>query len=468
MDAGFLYGETPEWHMHAGALIVLEPPDDPEWSAVDAMRAAMRASIDELGPFRHRPAFAPFGLAPPVWVDTPDLDLDAHIRAVAVPAPGGPRELGEIAGKLFETKLDRTRPLWEMWVLEGLEGGQVGVLVKIHHALVDGVRGARLYEVMFDLAPDTRPAPEQPRDVENEPLPSALTMWGHTALSLATTPLRVGRVGIDVARAAVGALRFVRGPDSGNMTLPFSAPRTTLNRPLSMRRSLAFSSVSLEDVKFVKQTFDVTVNDVALAMCGGALRQYLLDRGELPDRALVATIPVGVHRADSGSEGNFVASTGATLATDIEDPVERLLAINRATRAAKHLQSALGDDLIGHLLQAVPPFLLSAGMRLAQSLDLSGRMPPVFTSIVSNVPGPTVPLFSAGARLVATYTVGPLLMGSGMNITLLSYLDRVDFGVATCPDVVEDAWAIAEALPGALAELVKAANSAEVASRDAS
>jgi diacylglycerol O-acyltransferase len=453
MDAGFLYGETPEWHMHAGALIVVEPPG-PEWSAVEALKDVFRARIDALGPFKHRLAEAPLRLAPPVWLDTPRIDLDLHIHRVALAAPGDEHELGRLVGDLLEAKLDRRQPLWEIYVIEGLADGRVALLIKIHHSLVDGVRGAALYEVLFDLAPDAeRPAEDWP--AENEKAPSLGWMAWHTARSLATMPVRFARLGADLVVGAGRALRFTRGAESSGLLLPFRAPGTPLNQPLTPRRTFAFSSVPLADMKAVKREFGVTVNDVALAMVGGALREYLQARDELPDRPLVAQIPVGVHRGSGPAEGNFVAATGATLGTDIEDPVERLLAIHESTCAAKGLQSALGDDLIAHALRTVPPALLSAAVGLYRRSGLERVLPPVFTAIVSNVPGPTVPLYTAGARLVASYAIGPLLMGSGLNVTFVSYLDRVDFGVVACPDVVDDPWAIAEALPAALADLVK-------------
>ncbi len=455
VDAGFLAGETPEWHMHAGAIVVLDPPPALDASPAEALRELLRARIDLLGPFRHRLVESPFGLGRPVWIDTPDLDLEAHVRRVRAPAPGGPREVAELAGHLFASKLDRSRPLWEIWVLEGLENDQVGYLVKVHHSLVDGIRGARLYEVLFDLAPDaplTRPDGERPT---NEQPPSLLAMLAGAAGFLATTPLRAARTAGGLVPAAARLVRFLRSAAGENTTLPFQAPRTSLNRPLTARRSFAFASVSLEDMKTVKRAFGVTLNDVALALCAGALRSYLLERDELPDRPLVAQIPVGVHRDDVGSQGNFVAAIGAALPVELEDPAARLRAIHASTRSAKELRAAMGDELLMDLMDVVPPALVTAGVHLYRSLGLGERHPPIFNLIVSNLPGPPVPLYSSGARVVAAYTLGPLLVGCGLNITLMSYMDRVDFGVAACPEVVEDPWRLADALPQALAELAK-------------
>jgi WS/DGAT/MGAT family acyltransferase len=250
--------------------------------------------------------------------------------------------------------------------------------------------------------------------------------------------------------------RIVASAARDDVTWPFRAPRVSLNRPLTARREVAFASVPMADVRAVSATFGVTVNDVALAMCAGALRSYLQDRGELPKRSLVAQIPVGVHRDDTGTDGNFVAPVGATLHTDVADPAARLRAIHASTRNAKDVQVALGDDLVVRALEAVPPLVLTAVVDAYQALGLAELHPPIFNLIVSNVAGPPVPLYFAGGRLADSYLLGPLLMGCGLNITLASYLDRLDFGVVTCPDVVDDPHAIAAGLPEALDELVKA------------
>jgi diacylglycerol O-acyltransferase len=456
LDAGFVYGETLEWHMHAGALFVLDSASPVAGGSARALRDMLTARMHLLGPFRHRLFEPPLRFGLPVWIDTPDMDLDAHIHRVGVPAPGGRREVAELVGELFSTKLSRDRPPWEIWVLEGLEDGRVALLFKVHHSLLDGVRGARLYEVLFDLdpaAPLTRPGGGE---AVNESPPSAIEAFVDVARFALGTPGRVLRLAAGLGVATTRLSRLAVSPGGRNVTLPFRAPRTSLNRPLTARRGFAFSSLSLTDVRMVAHAFGVTINDVALAVCAGSLRRYLQDRGGLPARSLVAQIPVGVHRADDRNEGNFVAPTGATLFTDLADPAARLRAIHVSTRSAKAAQAALGDDLVVLALEALPPPLLVAGIGLYRTLGLAERHPPVFNLIVSNVAGPPVPLYFAGARLDATYVLGPLLLGCGLNITLVSYVDRIDFGVATCPEVVEDAWAIADGLPEALEALVKA------------
>ncbi len=454
LDAGLLYAETPAWHMHAGALFVLEHPGaDPAQMLIDLLRARMPL----LTPLHRSLVETPLHLGLPAWIADPDVDVAAHVQRVGVPSPGGSRELAALAGHLFSTKLDRDRPPWEFWVIEGLEDERVALLLKIHHALLDGVRAARFYEVLFDLdrdAPMSRPTPPP---AHPELPPSAVHMLADAARFAVGTIGRAARFAESISAAIAHLAGIVASPERSAMTWPFGAPRTSFNNRLTARRSIAFASVPFADVRAVKAAFGVTVNDVALAMCAGALRSYLQDRGELPARSLVAQIPVGVHRADPTAAGNFVAPTGAKLHTEIDDPADRLRAIAASTRSAKDVQAALGDDIVIHALEMVPPPLLTAGVGMYQSLGLAELHPPIFNLIVSNVAGPPVPLYCGGGQLVASYLLGPLLLGCGLNITLVSYLDHIDFGIVTCPDVVDDPWAIADALPPALDALRRAA-----------
>ena len=320
---------------------------------------------------------------------------------------------------------------------------------------MDGLRATRLFEVLFDLDPD---APLERPNAEDDPTATAPKPWARftsAAEYLALTPIRVVRFAGELGLASTRVARVLASPAGHHATLPFRAPRTSLNRRLTPKRSFAFSSADLADMKTVKRAFKVTMNDVALAMTAHALREYLLDRDELPERSLVAQIPVGVARRLAGTGGNAVAATGCNLQTHIPDPVERLTAIHASMQSAKALQSALGDDMVVDALSVIPGAALSAGLSLYRGLGLDRLHPPIFNAIVSNVPGPPVALYTHGARLVAGYTFGPLLAGCALNVTLMSYQDQIDFGVATCPDVVDDPWGIAEAIPEGLDALLK-------------
>ena len=468
LDMGMLAGETPEWHMHTGALVLLEPVDGRAEEFATRIQAVLNARRAALGPFRYRLREAPLGLGRSVWVEASDIDLGARVREISVPAPGGMREVAAQAGEIFSTPLDRTGPLWEIWVVDGLQGGEVALIVKVHHALMDGVRGARLFEALFDLEPDApleRPEAELGAPISDalisdapESEPSRLQMLASSGAFLAGTPVRALRLGTTLVPAAGRLARLLVSPEGRAAAGSFTAPRSLLNRPLTSRRSFAFASISLDDMRVVKRAFGVTMNDVALALSGATLRDYLVARDALPARPLVVQVPVGVHREGEGTSGNMVAAAGTSLHTDLADPVERLLAIHASMQGAKALQAALGDDIVVDALGVLPPAALSAGIGVYRGLGIDRLHPPIFNAIVSNIPGPPIPLYSCGARLAATYTLGPLLAGSAVNITLMSYQDRVDFGVATCPDVVDDPWEIAEGIPDALAVLRKVAD----------
>ncbi len=461
-DASFVYGETPSSHMQLGTVAVLDPSTAPNGFDIDRLRELVGVRTGLLGPFLRRMVETPFGLDRPVWVDDQPPDLVRQIRPIGVPAPGGPRELGALVGDLLAYKLEPGRPLWEVWFIEGLEHGRVALLTKMHHCLADGVRGARMYEVLYDLDPG---APLERPDtpvLQGERIPPGWEMVMRALPRLAGTPLRAVRTSCHLGRATLRTLQLRVSPEWPEVTLPFQAPRTSLNRAITPNRGFAFSSVSLSGVKTIKNAFSVTVNDVVLAICAGALRRYLADRDELPGKPLIAQIPVAVHvhdgaDASGGAWGNATSVMGAALPTQLDDPVERLRTIHESTHSAKAMQHALGDDFILDLADVVPPGLVALGVRAYSRLRLVERHPPIFNLIVSNVQGTPLPLYIAGARLEASYPLGPLLDGGGLNITVLSYLDRIDFGFVVCPEIVEDPWQFATAISEAFAELEKAA-----------
>ena len=464
-DASFVYGETPSSHMQLGAVAMVDPSTAPSGFDVERLRALVGARAGLLGPFLRRLVQVPFGLDRPVWVDDQQLDLVRQIRPVGVPSPGGPRELGALVGDLLTYKLEPGGPLWEVWFIEGLENGRVALLTKMHHCLADGVRGAHMYEALYDLESD---APLERPDtpvLQGERIPSGLEMAMRALPRLASTPLRVARTSHHLSRAALRMLRLRLSPEWSAVTFPFQAPSTSLNQVITPHRGFAYCSVSLSGVKAIKNAFSVTVNDVVLGICTGALRRYLADRGELPGKPLIAQIPVAVH-VDDGADvsggvwGNATSVMGAALPTELDDPVERLRMIHASTHSAKAMQHALGDDLILDLADVFPPGLLAAGVRAYSCLRLAEHHTPIFNLIMSNVQGPPIPLYIAGARLEASYPIGPLLDGGGLNITVLSYLDRIDFGFVVCPEIVEDPWQFADATSEAFAELEKAAKTA--------
>jgi WS/DGAT/MGAT family acyltransferase len=396
-----------------------------------------------------------------VWIEDPDFDLDFLVRRAALPAPGGPHELARLAGEIFSRQLDRTRPLWEMYIVEGLENGHIGTIAKMHHSTIDGVSGADLMVHLFDLEPDPQEDKELPELPEAEHVPSDIELLAHAAVSRARQPLRMARMLPGTIRSVASLVNRRRQPDTLGMPAPFSAPRTPFNVAITPHRACAFSSLSLDDIKAVKRAFGTTVNDVVLALCAGALRRYLDRKGELPDKPLVAVVPISVHGLRPEKPGtNHVSAMFTTLATDIDDPVERLQAIAAVTRGAKEDHNAIGADMLQDWAEFAAPTLFARAARLYSSMKLADRHRPIHNVIISNVPGPPFPLYFAGARLVAIYPMGPVMEGAGLNITVLSYIDKVDVGLMVCHEALPDVWDLADAFPEAMDELKKAAAAA--------
>lgn len=454
-DAAFLYGETRSWHMHVSSVLMADPSTAPQGFSIERLRENTAKRIELVPQFRWRVVEVPLGLDNPVFVEDANFDIEYHVRHVAVPSPGGPRQLGELVGDLASYKLDRTRPLWEFWLIEGLDDGQVAVLAKVHHAIIDGVSGADLATVLLDLEPDP---PDRPTPIRahGERVPSGVELLARGAVSNMVMPWRTAQFGAQLVRQGRTFLRFRSGPKPP--PAPFSAPRTSFNGRISPNRRFAYTTLPLATMKAVKKAYDVKLNDVVLAVCAGALRRYLGERDELPEQPLVAQVPVSTRTEETKNDvGVQVAAMFASLETHVDDPVERLLAIHAGTRGAKEMQQAMAADKIMNLTDTMSPALVGLAARMYTGARLEDRTPPVFNLIISNVPGPPFDLYMAGARITGIYPMGPLLYGSGLNITVMSNATGVDFGVLTCREVVPDPWLIVEGLVESLDELAAAA-----------
>jgi WS/DGAT/MGAT family acyltransferase len=457
LDAAFLSMETASSPMHVAGLMVLDPSGMADGFDFDRVRRFYASRLHLAAPFRRRLVEVPGGLHHPVWIEDPDFDLDDHLHHIAVPPPGTDRQLADLAAHLMAIPLDRRRPLWDAWIIEGLEGGHVAVLTKVHHAAIDGVSGNEITVAMLQLAPDDEaPPPEEPWLPEN--VPSDVELVGYALSSLARQPFRVAKALRRTTESALQLRRRNRQPETTPPPAPFSAPRTSFNVAITPRRSYAFTSVALDDVKQVKNTFGVTVNDVVLGLCGGALRGYLEARGEPVDEPLVAMVPVSVRtEAEAGTHGNRVSSLLCTLASDLDDPVARLAAIHEGTKEAKDQHRAIGAEALMDWAEFAAPALAGRAARLYSRTRMADRHRPLFNVTISNVPGPPFPLYSAGARLLAHYPLGPIVDGGGLNMTVMSYEDHLDFGLLACPDLLDDVWSIADGLRDELDRLVKLA-----------
>ena len=457
LDASFLYLETPSSHMHVAGLMILDPSTAADGITLERVKRVYGERLHLAPPFRRRLAQVPLGLHHPLWIEDPDFDLDYHIRSTALPSPGTPEQLSTLVGRLSAQPLDRSRPLWEVWLIEGLDDGNVAVLTKVHHAAIDGASGNELTVALLDVTPEIA-VHEPETEWEPDRVPSELELLTYAASSLARQPVRVARALGKTAGAALALRRHNR--DEPNLTpppSPFSAPRTSFNTAITARRSYAYITLSLPAVKAVKSATGSTVNDVVLALCAGALRRYLDDHDEHPEGPLVAMVPVSVRSDDDkDAMGNRVSSMFASLATDIDDPVKRLAVIHECMAEVKVQQKAIGADTLGDWAEFAAPALAGRAARLYSRTRMADRHRPLFNVTISNVPGPPFPLYSIGARMVANYPVGPIMDGGGLNMTVMSYRDQLDFGLQACPDVLPDIWDLAEGLRAALDELVAA------------
>ena len=457
LDAAFLALETPAAHMHVLGVAIVDPATAPDGPFHARVRALLEARLSLVQPLRHRLVEVPFGLHIPVWIEDPDFDLDYHLRRAALPAPGGAHELAAFVADVAGRPLDRRHPLWEAYVVEGLERGHQAFITKMHHSLIDGAAGVEMIAALFDLDADAPLAPAQVADDwRPERVPGELEMIGRAVLEIAQRPAKMVRA---VSNLLPGVVRFARRArnEALEVALPLTAPRLTMNRTISPRRIVAFSSVPLADVKAVKNALGVTVNDVVLGVTTGALRSYLSTRNELPYKPLVASVPTSVRVGDDPRFGNRVSSMFAALPVENDDPVACVRAVARSMTGAKHMHEEIGGSTLEDWAEVAAPALFSRAMRFYTRLRVGERIRPVINLIVSNVPGPPWPLYLAGARLVALHPLGPIFDDCGLNVTVISYLDHVDFGFLASRELVPDVDDLAAAVPQALADLMKAA-----------
>ena len=473
VDAQFLALESTRQSGHVGGLAILDPSTRPDGKlTLEAVHNLIAERLPLLPPLRWRLAEVPFGLDYPYWVDDPDFDLDFHVRELALSPPGNEEKLAEQVARIVARPLDRSRPLWEVYLIHGLGANRVAMLTKIHHSLVDGLSGAEIMGVLLDLTAEGREAPE-PLDGSLDGDPSELEMLGRGLLGLPRYPLRLLRAlpsalpnldetafstlpGAGLAARVAGRVGHALSRAEGGLLerTTLKAPRTSFNGRISPHRRFVFGRLSLEAVKRVKNQYGCTVNDVVVSVCAGAVRRWLDEHGELVDEPLVAQIPVSVRTSEqAGTFGNRIMLMSAPLYTNVADPVDRLLRTHEALRVMKERHRALPAELLQDVNHFIPPAVFSRAARVTFTLS-SGAARPTWNLVISNVPGPQFPLYLAGAQLEAHYPVSVITDGMGLNITVMSYLGKLDFGIVADRDQMPDLWRLMDWLDDELQELV--------------
>lgn len=473
LDAALLYAETAEMPLHTLGVIVLDAPVGFRGSPFATMEKLFRERIHQVAPFRRRLVEGPLGLGDPHWIEDPRFDLANHLLEVELPRPRGPRELAAFVGEYAGRLLDRRKPLWEMVLIPHLGGRQVAVVSKIHHAAMDGGRLVALIRQLFDEAPAgaRAPLPDQPWIPDAEPSPAWLA--ADTARAVATRPWHAVRAIAEVAESMLergqagypphGSRAGEAEPAAEPAARLFEAPPTPFNGALSTHRSVAFADVPFHDLATIKEAFGTTINDVVLAACCASLRAWLLAHGGLPERSLVANVPVTVraaHGAD-GDVGNRVSMILAHLPVACADPVERLLAIHAETHRAKERHGGAGGDVLRRFTDLVTslasPWLLTHMVQLYSASHLADWMPRFWNLVISNLPGPATPLYCAGGTVTRIYPLGPVQHGSGLNLTVMSFADRMCLGAMACAELAPDVDSIAGGFAHEIAVLKKLA-----------
>ena len=486
LDATFLYIETDKQFGHVSGLSILARPDDRDYEPLAAWRAMIAERLHLLEPLRRRLVEVPFGLDHPYWIEDPDFDLDYHVRHTAIPPPGGDEQLADLVARIIGRPLDRRHPLWESYVIEGLPDGQFAILTKVHHATVDGASGAELLTMMLDDDPQGDRVPPAESEWKPEAAPSTTEVLARAGTSLVRKPGRALLLGARAAREIGQATRnpvltltarqvraSLRGPlgtllnlgrkretglDKPPAMANLRAPRTPFNSTITAHRRFAFRSNSLNDVKAVKNALGATVNDVVMAMCAGGLRTYLESHAELPEEALVAMVPVSIRTGQETEKWtNRVSGLLAALPTNEPDPLERVRLVHESMNSAKDLFGVLPAETLTDFAEFSPPAVFAQATRMATRLRLGERLNPAANVTVSNVPGPRTPLYVAGAQLRHYFPVSTILDGQGLNITVQSYLDSLDWGLVSCRELVPDLWDLLDAIVNELAVIAKAA-----------
>jgi WS/DGAT/MGAT family acyltransferase len=457
IDPLFVYSETPVTPMEVAYACVFDPAASMAGYSFEAVRRVLAERVPALAPLRRRLMAVPLGLDHPRWVDDPDFDLDNHLHRVALPAPGGEAELCGMAADVMGRPLPPDQPPWEMHVVEGLEGGLVGLIAKVHHAVTDGVAGVQLMAQLLDLGAEGRPVAAIYPAWLPSALPTSVQLVTDALPNVVTSPIRAVRALREIGRTAVRLARCALDGATGPLSIPAGAP-ATFETPVGARRVVSFARLSLGQVQSLRERFGVTVNDVVLAVCSGALRTHLAEHDQETGDPLVAVVPVSVRgRLDDEPLGNRLSAMFVPLSNDRDRPMDRLRAIVSTSASAKAQERAVGyGPMAAAVSEAFPPALARPVIRLGIQWGALRRLR-AGNLMISNVPGPEVPLYFAGMRMVAAYPLGPVIDGVALNITVQSYRDSLFVGMNAGAAAVPDLAGLARSMVHELDHLTIAA-----------
>jgi diacylglycerol O-acyltransferase len=447
LDATFLHLETPEMPMHVGSLNVLDLPKGYKGDFYEDAKQFMASRIHLADVFTRKLALMPFDMTNPVWVEDDDIDLDYHVRHISLPRPGTNRQLQQYVARLHSSLIDRSRPMWEFYIIDGLKSGQVALYTKVHHAGIDGQAGVEVGKAIFDLEATGRvvkPPRSRPRGSGYQ-----LGMAELASAALRNTAQQYVKL-FKMAPAIVRAISGLARPDEKaaeklTTTAPkkfnLFAPRTSLNVSITNQRTFAGRTISLAETKYIAKHFGVSLNDVVMATVAGALRHYLADNNELPAKPLVAGVPVSLREAGDDTANNQASMILVSLATDITDPLQRLKAINASSTASKSTMNRFKAVILDDFPTFAAPWLVSGIASMVGRSGLVNMLPPAANVAISNVAGAPFPMYFAGALVTCYYPVSIASHGTALNVTVQSYNGRMDYGLIACrravPDITE-------------------------------
>lgn len=445
IDPMFIYSDTPETPMEIAYACIFDPSSAPNGYAFEHVRSHLEERVPTLPSFRRRLVTVPLGLDHPRWVDDPDFDIANHLHRTALPAPGGPEEFSAMVAAVMGRSLIPAQPPWEMHVIEGVAGGRVGLIAKVHHSVIDGVAGAQLLAQLLDISAEGRAVTEMCPPWLPARLPSQTRMVTEALPSVVQSPLRLLRAAREVGSTSLRLARRALDKAAGPISIPLGAP-DTFESPVCAQRAVSFAELDLAQVRTLKDRYGSTINDVVLAVCSGALRTHLMANGQDTQQPLVAIVPVSVRADEHDDLGNHLSAMFVPLSNDLQTPLERLRTVSEASTSCKGQEREVGFGPLATLLaDAMPPVIARPVIQLGVRSGILRKLR-AGNLMVSNVPGPSFPLYFAGMELCEVYPLGPVVDGVALNVTVQSYRESLFVGINACATAVPELNSLSAAM----------------------